>query len=73
MVLLWAVPVVAATVAVAVVLSSLRTVEDLSSDLGTAVSRSRDLRRPLSDLRDELDRSRPVVQRVFRHWEQQGS
>jgi hypothetical protein len=73
MVLLWAVPVVAATVAIAVVLSSLRTVEDLSSDLATAVRRSRDLRRPLSDLRDELDRSQPVVQRVFRHWEQRGS
>jgi hypothetical protein len=71
MVLLWTVPVLCTAVAVAVVLSRLRTIEDAAADLAIAVGRSRDVRRPLADLRHELDRSRPVVQRVFAHWEQQ--
>jgi hypothetical protein len=71
MVLLWAVPAVCAVVAVAVVLSRLRTIEDVATDLAIAVGRSREVRRPLADLRHEIDRSRPVVGRVYAHWEQQ--
>jgi hypothetical protein len=70
MVVLWTVPIVAATVAVAVVLSQLRKLEDVATELGVAVRRSRELRPPLVELRRELARSRPLVDSIYDHWHQ---
>jgi cytochrome c-type biogenesis protein CcmH/NrfF len=71
MVLLWAVPVVAVAVGVALVLARLRHLEDVTTELAVAVRRSREVRPPLADLRQELSRTRPLVDRVFSHWEQE--
>lgn len=68
MVLLWAVPVVAVAVGVALVLGRLRALEDVATELAVAVRRSRELRAPLAELRRELDRSRPLVERIYGHW-----
>lgn len=68
MVLLWTVPVVAVTVAVAVVLSQLRKLEDTASELAVAVRRSGEVRPPLAALRRELVRSRPLVDCIYHHW-----
>jgi cytochrome c-type biogenesis protein CcmH/NrfF len=70
MVLLWAVPVVAVAVGVALVLARLRHLEDVATELAAAVRRSREVRAPMADLRDELARTRPLVDGVFAHWEQ---
>jgi hypothetical protein len=67
--LLWAVPVVAVAVGAALVLARARTIEDASVGLAVAVRRTGELRRPLADLRDELDRSGPLVDRVWSHWD----
>ncbi|HEY8546389.1 MAG TPA: hypothetical protein VIL36_15115 [Acidimicrobiales bacterium] len=66
--LLWAVPVVAVTVGVAVVLSRLRTLEDLSVDLARSVRRTSELRPPLAEVRRHLRRSGPLVDQVWSHW-----
>lgn len=67
--LVWTVPVVAAVVALLLVLAWSRTLEGLTSDLVREVRGLRELRRPLSRLRDELDNSDPLVDRVRSHWE----
>lgn len=66
--LLWAVPAVAFTIGVAVVLGRLRTLEDLSVDLAKSVRRTSELRPPLSQVRRELRRSGPLVDHVWSHW-----
>jgi len=66
--LLWAVPVVAVAVAVAVVLSRLRTIEDLCVELARSVRRTNELRPPIVAVRRELNRSAPLVERVWSHW-----
>lgn len=68
MTLLWAVPGLAFTVGVAVVLSRLRTLEDLSVELARSVRRTSELRPPLSQVRRELRRSGPLVDHVWSHW-----
>lgn len=68
-VLLWAVPPLAAVVALAVLLTQMRRLEDLSVGLVTEVRRLGELRRPLAALRQELGHSEPAVDRVWRHWE----
>lgn len=67
--LLWAVPAVAVAIAAALVLARARTIEDASVALLVAVRRTGELRRPLVDLRAELDRSGPLVDRVWSHWD----
>ena len=67
--LLWAVPVVAVAVAVAVVLSRLRAIEDLCVDLARSVRRTDELRPPIVAVRRELNRSAPLVERVWSHWD----
>lgn len=67
-VLLWAVPVVAAVVAVVLVLRRARELEDAAVDLTVAVHRTGELRRPLAAIRSEMDRSAPLVDRVWAHW-----
>ncbi|HMG42190.1 MAG TPA: hypothetical protein VK611_12710 [Acidimicrobiales bacterium] len=67
--LLWAVPAVAVTVAVAVLLSRLRTLEELSLDLARSVRRTSELRPPIAAVRRELNRSGPVVDRLWSHWD----
>ena len=68
MVFLWVVPALAATVAAALVLGRARTLETLSVELLMAVHRTRELRVPLSAVRDELGRTGPVSVRVWTHW-----
>lgn len=68
-VLLWTVPVVAAVVALVVLLTQMRRLEDLSVGLVAEVRRLAELRRPLVALRQELGRSEPAVDRMWRHWE----
>jgi cytochrome c-type biogenesis protein CcmH/NrfF len=72
-VLLWAVPIVAVTVGVGVVLSRLRALEDIGTELAVEVHRTRELRPRLTALRRELTRSEPLVHQVFGHWERQES
>jgi hypothetical protein len=67
--LLWAVPAVAVTVAVAVLLSRLRAIEDLSLDLARSVRRTGELRPPIAAVRRELNRNAPLVDRVWSHWD----
>jgi hypothetical protein len=67
--LLWAVPVVAMAVAVGVVLSRLRAIEDLCVDLARSVRRTNELRPPIVAARRELNRSAPLVERVWSHWD----
>ena len=67
--LLWAVPVVAATVGIAVVLSRLRALEDSSVALARSVRRTSELRPPLAAVRRELRRSGPLVDHVWSHWD----
>jgi hypothetical protein len=68
MALLWAVPVVAVAVGVAVVLAHLRTLEKVCTDLAAEARRTSELRPPLADLRRHLDRSGPLVDRLWSHW-----
>lgn len=68
MVLLWAVPVVAAAVAGGLVLSRVRALEELSIDVLRAMRRLGELREPLAQARREMDRSAPLVDRVWAHW-----
>jgi hypothetical protein len=68
MVLLWAVPVVAAAAAVGLVLGRVRVLEELSRDLLGAMRRTGELREPLARIRTEIDRSGPLVDRVWAHW-----
>jgi len=68
--LLWAVPAVAAAVAVAVLLSRLRAIEDLSVDLARSVRRTSELRPPIAAVRRELNRSASLVDRVWSHWDE---
>jgi hypothetical protein len=72
-VFLWVVPVIAATVAVLVLLSRVRALEDLSVDLMVAVHRTGELRAPLAAIRDEMERSAPLVDRVWAHWSSEGN
>jgi hypothetical protein len=67
-VFVWVVPVVAAAVGVVVLLSRVRTLEDLSVELMVAIRRTGELREPLTAIRDEMDRSAPLVDRVWSHW-----
>lgn len=67
--LLWAVPLLAVVAGLALVLSRMRALEDLSSNLARAVRRSSELRAPLREVRRELDRSEALVDRVWSHWE----
>lgn len=65
---LWAVPVVAVAVGVAVVLSRLRALEDLSVELARSVRRTAELRPPIAAVRRELRRSGPIADRLRAHW-----
>ena len=67
--LLWAVPVVAVAVGAALVLARARTIEQTSLELLVAARRTAELRPPLDDLRRELHRSGPLVDRVWAHWD----
>jgi hypothetical protein len=67
--LLWAVPVVAAMVGVAVVLSRLRALEDQAVDLARSVRRTSELRPRLAQVQRELRRSGPLVDHVWSHWD----
>jgi hypothetical protein len=67
--LLWAVPVVAVTVGAALVLARARTIELTCLELLVAARRTGELRPPLADLRRELHRSGPLVDRVWAHWD----
>jgi hypothetical protein len=66
---LWAVPVVAVALGAGLVLARARTIEQASLELLGAVRRTGELRRPLVDLRTELRRSGPLVDRVWVHWD----
>lgn len=68
MLLVFAVPAVAACVAAGLVLSRLRALEEASTDLAVAVRRTAELRLPLAEVRRALDRSGPLVDRVWSHW-----
>jgi hypothetical protein len=70
--LLWVVPVVAVAVGVGVLLTRLRALEELSVDLAKEVRRSGELRPPLAEVRRHLDRSGPLVDRVWEHWSGEG-
>jgi len=67
--LLWAVPAVAMTVGVALVLLRLRELEDLSVELARSVRRTSEIRPPLAAVRRELRRSGPLVDHVWSHWD----
>jgi hypothetical protein len=67
--LLWAVPVVAVAVAAALVLARVRTLEQACTALVVEVRRSSELRVPLAEVRRQLRRSGPLVDRVWNHWE----
>lgn len=67
--LLWAVPVVAVAVAAGLALARMRALEQGSLELLVAVRRTADLRPPLGEVRDELRRSGPLVERVLSHWD----
>lgn len=66
--LLWAVPVVAVALGAGLVLARARTIEVASLELLVAARRTGELRPPLEDLRHELHRSGPLVDRVRAHW-----
>jgi cytochrome c-type biogenesis protein CcmH/NrfF len=68
MTLLWAVPLLAVVAALGMLLGRLRSVEDLASDLARTVRRSAEVRVSLRAVRRELDRSEPLVDRVWSHW-----
>jgi hypothetical protein len=68
-VFLFAVPTIAVCVAVALVLSRLRALEEACTDLAVAVRRTNELRVPLSQVRRELVRSQPLVDRIWSHWQ----
>jgi hypothetical protein len=67
--LLWAVPVVCAAVAMALVAARARALEDASRDLVAAVRRTSEIRMPLAGLQRELRRSGPLVDHVWSHWD----
>jgi hypothetical protein len=67
--LLWAVPVVCAAVATALVAARARALEDASRDLVVATRRTAEIRTPLVRLERELRRSGPLVERVWSHWD----
>lgn len=67
--LLWAVPVVCAAVAMALVAARARAIEDASRDLVVAVRRTSEIRMPLAGLQRELRRSGPLVDHVWSHWD----
>lgn len=70
MVILFAVPIIAVCVAVAIVLSRLRALEEVCTDLAVAVRRTSELRVPLAQVRRELARSQRVVDRIWSHWQE---
>jgi hypothetical protein len=67
--LVWSVPLVAAVAALVLVLAWSRKLEDLSLELARELQSLRALRRPLVELRDELDHSGPLVDEVQAHWD----
>jgi hypothetical protein len=67
--LLWAVPVVAVAVAAGLVLVRVRAIEKACVDLVVATRRTGELRVPLADLRRDLRRTGPLVDRVWSHWD----
>ena len=67
--LLWAVPVVAVAVAPGQVQVRVRANEKACVDLVGATRRPGELRVPLADLRRDLRRSGPLVDRVWSHWD----
>jgi hypothetical protein len=67
--LLWAVPVVAVAVAAGLVLVRVRAIEQACLDLVVATRRTGELQVPMADLRRELRRSGPLVDRVWSHWD----
>lgn len=71
MVVIWAVPVVSATVGLILVLTQARKLEELSLGLGEAVWRLRELRQPLSHIRRELHAGGPLVDRLWLHWQEE--
>lgn len=68
MLILWVVPAVAAAVGAALLLGRARTLEAASVELLVAVHRTGELRSPLGAVRDELERSGPLTERVWAHW-----
>jgi hypothetical protein len=68
-ILLFAVPTVAVCVAVAIVLSHMRRLEEECTALVVAVRRTSELRPPLAQVRRELARSEPLVERIWSHWQ----
>lgn len=69
MMVLWAVPLLAAVAALALVLARMRALEELSRDLEQTVRRSAELRISLRGVRRELERSESLVDRVWSHWD----
>jgi hypothetical protein len=67
--LLWAVPVVCAAVAMALVAARARALEDAARDLVVAARRTSEIRMPMAGLQRELRRSGPLVDRVWSHWD----
>ena len=67
--LLWAAPVVAVALAAGLVLARVRTIEQACLELLVATRRTGELRPPLADVRRELRRSGPLVERVWSHWD----
>lgn len=72
-VLVWTVPVVATVAALVVLLTQMRKLEDLCVGLARDVGRIGELRRPLAEVRHEMDCSEPVVSGVWSHWEHEES
>jgi hypothetical protein len=70
--LLWVVPVVAVAVGAGLVLARARSIELVSLELLVASRRTGELRAPLDDLRRELHRTGPLVDRVWAHWDDDG-
>jgi cytochrome c-type biogenesis protein CcmH/NrfF len=68
MTLLWALPVVAIACGIGLLLGWMRRIEELSLELLVAVHRTRDIHRPLEELRSEMARSEPLSERVWAHW-----
>jgi hypothetical protein len=71
-VLLWAVPAMAAAVGAAILLGRVRAIEGASVELLLAVHRTGELREPLGAIRAEMQRTGPVVETVLAHWTEHG-
>lgn len=67
--LLWVVPAGAAAVALVVVLSQARKLEDLCVELARETRRLGELRGPLVELRQEMNRSEARTEGIWRHWD----